>query len=108
MPNPTRFTWVDPTTNTDGTAITAGEVTGYEIGIRVTAGSVAGIYPIIATVPGATAASELLTALGTVLVPGSYAAAIRSSGPIASAWSAETTFTIVPPTPSAPTNFLAV
>jgi hypothetical protein len=107
MANPTTFSWTDPTTNTDGSPIAAGEITGYTIGIRNTAatGSVVGMYPITANVAGAAAASELVSALGTVLAPGSYAAAIQSAGPTPSAFSAEVAFTIAAPVPNPPTNF---
>ncbi|HXN95994.1 MAG TPA: hypothetical protein VN879_15930 [Candidatus Acidoferrales bacterium] len=103
----TQFTWTDPTTNTDGSPITAGEITGYSIGIRNTAaaGSVIGTYPIVANVSGAAAGSELLTALGTVLAPGSYAAAIQTVGPEVSPFSPEITFTIAAPVPNPPSNF---
>jgi hypothetical protein len=107
--NPTTFTWVDPTTNTDGSPLAAGEITGYTIGVRssTAAGSVAGTYPAMTVIASATAVSEAVSALSTVLVPGAYAAAIRSNGPVNSAWSTETAFTILPPTPSAPTAFTA-
>jgi len=110
MSNPVQFTWVDPTTNTDGSALTAGEVTGYTIGVRDTtaAGSAAGTYPMLTPITDAAATSEALSALTTLLVPGSYAAAIRVAGPVPSAWSVETTFAITPPTPNAPTAFTAV
>lgn len=106
MTNPVQFTWTDPTANVDGSPIVAGEITGYTLGLRVTTatGSVAGTYPISLSVTGATAASALLSAISPILVPGSYAAAIESVGPVNSAWSAEVTFTITPPTPSAPTG----
>jgi hypothetical protein len=105
--NPTQFTWTDPTTNTDGTPITAGEVTGYTLGIRSTtaSGSVAGTYPITAQVSGASATNELLSALGTVLKPDTYAAAIQTAGPVPSAFTNEVTFTIEPPQPNPPTSF---
>lgn len=107
MPNPTQFSWADATTNTDGTPLVAGEITGYNIGVRSTtaAGSVAGVYPMLTKVTDPAATKEALNALTPILVPGSYAAAIQSTGPIDSAWSTETTFSIVPPTPSSPTNF---
>lgn len=106
MTNPQVFTWIDPVTNVDGSAIVAGEITGYNLGLRVTtaSGSVAGTYPINVSVAGATAASELLSGISPVLVPGSYAAAIETVGPVNSAWSAEVAFTITPPTPAAPTG----
>jgi hypothetical protein len=105
--NPTLFSWTDPTENVDGSPIAAGEITGYLLGIRQTTapGSAVGTYPITAQVAGAAAASELLSALGTVLTAGSYAAAVRAVGPVNSSWSTEAAFTIVPPTPSPPTNF---
>lgn len=107
MSNPTKFSWTDPTTNVDGSPLAAGEITGYSIGVRLTtaAGSAVGVYPIVANVTGATAANELISALGTVLVPGSYAAAVQAVGPVDSPWSGEAVFTIVPPQPSAPTGF---
>lgn len=110
MSNPVAFSWQDPTTNTDGTPIAAGEITGYNIGVRSTTavGSVAGTYPIVTTVVGATAANELLSALSTVLKPDSYAAAIQTMGPTDSAFTAEITFMIVappPPVPNPPSGF---
>lgn len=102
--NPTKFTWTDPVTNVDGSPITPGEITGYDVGVRL-ASSAAGSYPIVTNVPGETAGSELLSALSTVLAPGTYSASIRASGPVPSAWANEVTFIIAPPQPSPPTNF---
>jgi hypothetical protein len=104
--NPTTFNWTDPTTNADGSAIVAGEITGYNLGLRVTtaAGSAAGTYTINVPVAGAAAASELLSAISPALAPGAYAAAIETVGPTDSAWSSEVAFTISPPTPSAPSG----
>jgi len=104
MANPTKFTWVDPTKNTDGTAVVAGEITGYSIGVRPASGT-AGTYPIITPISGATTTSEPLASLSTILTPGDYAAAIQSVGPVNSAWSSEITFTISPPIPTPPTSF---
>jgi hypothetical protein len=98
------FTWTDPTTNTDGSPITTGEITGYQIGVRPSTGS-AGTYPVTVAVSGPTTTSEALSAITPPLTPGSYAAAIRSVGPTDSAWSNEATFTIAAPVPSAPTGF---
>jgi hypothetical protein len=99
MANPTTFNWADPTTNTDGTTITAGEISGYTIGIRPSTGTV-GSYPTLVNVSGATAKNAALP----VLASGTYDAAIQSVGPINSAWSAEITFTIAA-TPGPPTSF---
>jgi hypothetical protein len=110
MTNPTTASWVDPTTNVDGSPIAAGEITGYTIGVRDTtvAGSTAGTYPFTATAP-ATATSELLSLITPVLPTGDVlAAAVQANTATTnSAWSAEATFTLSPPppTPNAPTNF---
>ncbi len=107
MGNPTGFSWVDPTTSTDGTPLAAGEVTGYTVGVRSAsaAGSVAGTYPITGSVAGVGSTGETIAALSALLKPDTYAAAVRADGPVASAWSAEQTFTIAPEQPSPPTGF---
>lgn len=106
-PSIAKFSWTDPTTNTDGSPIQSGELTGYAIGIRsaTATGSVVGTYTITAQVSGAAAANEALSAIGTVLKPDTYAAAIQSVGPINSAWSSEIEFTIAQPVPNPPTGF---
>jgi hypothetical protein len=111
MSTPKQFTWVDPTTNTDGTAITPGEITGYTIGIRSlsAAGSVAGTYPILVSVSSPTATTETLaqiaTTLGKPLAPDNYAAAIRALGLVSSDWTGEENFTVDPPKPNPPSGF---
>jgi len=96
--------WIPAIKNTDGSALQTGEITGYHLGVRPSSGTV-GTYPVLAPVVGATAVSEPLTALASVLVPGDYAAAVRSEGPTNSAWSAEFAFTIAQPVPNPPTGF---
>lgn len=109
MSNPTTATWSDPTTNTDGSPIAAGEITGYSLGIRV--GTLTpptgtpGVYTVNVPVAGAAAATELLSAISPILVPNNYVAAIEAVGPVDSAYSAEYAFVIAPPTPNAPPNF---
>lgn len=103
-PNTAAFAWTDPTSNTDGSPLQAGEVTGYTIGIRPASGT-AGTYPITANVPGADAVKEAVSAIGTMLQPGDYAAAIQSAGPVPSAWSSEIQFEIAQPQPNPPTDF---
>lgn len=107
MANPTGFTWVDPTLDTDGNPLAPGEVTGYSIGIRSTtaAGSVAGTYALTVPISSPTAVSEAFTQLGTVLAPGAYAAAIKTVGPVNSAYGPETTWTMAQPTPLPPSGF---
>lgn len=110
MTDPTKFTWIPATTNTDGTPITDGEITGYTLGIRSTtaAGSVAGTYPILAKINDPKATSETISAIGMVLKPDTYAAAIRSEGPEESAWTNEVIFPVSAPVPNPPLNFTAV
>jgi hypothetical protein len=105
MSNTKVFSWVNPTTNVDVTApFVASEITGYTVGVRpnsvaaIAAGSVPGVYPTL--VSGAAGPISV-----SALVPGLYAAAVRADGLVPSAWSAEALFTVVPPTPSAPTLF---
>jgi hypothetical protein len=100
MSNPTVFNWTDPTLNTDGGAISPGEITGYQVGVR--SGGSAGTYPSTGTIASPTAVSMPLTAISPPLVSGSYNAAIRSVGPTNSAWSPEIAFSItgVPQPPS--------
>jgi hypothetical protein len=102
MANPTTFTWVDPTLNTDGGPVTAGEITGYQIGVRQ--GGSAGTYPTTLSVASPTATSAPLSGISPPLVSGSYNAAIRSVGPTDSTWSAEASFTITG-VPNAPSGF---
>jgi hypothetical protein len=117
MSDPTKFVWTDPTTNTDGSPVAAGEITGYEIGVRDTtaAGSAAGTYPFGAKAPS-TATSELISLLTPALPKGVLlAAAVRANtagvdgnnNPVNSAWSTEATFTLTPPAPvpNPPTSF---
>ena len=106
-PNTAAFSWVDPTTNVDGSPIQPGEVTGYNVGVRsnTATGSVKGTYPVITNVAGATAAKEAVSALSSVLKPDTYAAAIQTAGQVNSLWSDEIFFTIAQPQPNPPTGF---
>jgi hypothetical protein len=107
-------TWTDATTDIDNNPIPAGEVTGYNIGIRdlAAAGSVAGTYPNTAAAPGASATSEALSLLfqsGAMVSGRSYAVAGQTLAPAPagpSAWSAEFQFTFQPiAQPNPPTGF---
>lgn len=119
MSDPTKFTWVDPTTNKDGSPVSDGEISGYEVGVRDTtaAGSAAGTYPFGAKAPN-TATTELISLLQPSLPTGVLlAAAVRANtaaldangNPINSDWSTEATFTLTPPAPvpNPPTGFTA-
>jgi hypothetical protein len=117
MPNPTLLKWTDPTTNVDGTPITPGEITAYELGVRDTtaAGSAPGTYPFGVKAPPS-AVSEPLSLLAPALPTGVLlAGAVRADtggldangNPVNSAWSSEVTFTLTPPAPvpNPPTGF---
>jgi len=71
MAPPTQVSWVDPTANVDGSPVSPGEITAYEVGARDTsaAGSQAGVYPYGIKAPP-TATSALLSALKPLLPTG--------------------------------------
>lgn len=85
------FSWEPPTQNLDNSAITGGEVTGYEVGIR-NSGS-AGTYPIILPVDGPFTSADLVANIQPPLSSGTYFAAVRTAGPTPGAWSTEGSFT---------------
>jgi hypothetical protein len=96
-----KVSWTDPTTNTDGSAVTSGEIAGYIVG----AGTSSGAYTSQANVTGPTATSVALSALSPVLTYGStYYLAVKSTGSAPGTWSNEIQFTVAQPTVSAPTN----
>jgi hypothetical protein len=113
--NPTEFDWTPASANTDATLpFVAGEVTGFVIGIRPVAGS-PGVYPITIAVNDPAATKETLSAAVAaglaVLKDGTYQSAIKSVGPVDSAWTSEvasdttvsgTDFAIVTPPPPVP------
>ena len=107
MANPSKFTWTDPTTNTDGSALGSGEVTGYLVGVRPASGT-AGTYPSTALAPP-TATSELVSAVApAITASGTYFAAIQtqSTSNGNSAWSSEINV-VFAAAPNPPTNFSA-
>lgn len=119
-PNPTfppistGFTWVIPTQNTDGSSIVPGELKGFQIGIRADGSGSPGTYTVTAAVSDPAATSEAISALGTVLAPGNYWAAIKAIGTSGvandSAYSQEIGFSIAAPpvpTPNPPSSFSA-
>jgi hypothetical protein len=114
--DPTKFTWVPPTTDTTGAPLALNAVTAYDIGVRqvsspagvATPGSVAGTYPVVTTVLGFASNTEPLNALAQALTPGNYAAAIRSNATVNSVWTPEITFAItaaIVPAPNPPSAF---
>ena len=103
MANPTTFNWAAPTKNTDGTNVVAGEITGYNVGIRPSSGS-PGTYTSTIAVSGATTLTAPLSAATPPILSGTFAAAVQSKGPSDSAFSAEITFTLSG-TPVPPTGF---
>lgn len=120
MTDVTKATWVDPTTNTDGSPIAPGEITSYTLGVRDTtaAGSAAGTYPFSVSAPP-NATSEPLDIIKPALPKGVLlAAAVRTDTagldaagkPISSVWTPEVTFTLPAPAPvpNQPTGFSVV
>lgn len=108
-PATSKFSWVAATTNTDGSPIVPGEVTGYSIGIRSAnaANSTKGVYPAVSAPTTGTGVTDAFSALNLVLKPDTYFAAVQSIGPLASGWSDEFEFVIAQPVPNAPTGFIA-
>lgn len=86
------FSWVPPTQNVDGSAITPGEITGYEVGLRT--GGSPGTYSLIMAVDGPFTSADLIANIQPPLTPGLYYGAVRSVGPINSAWGAEFDFIV--------------
>lgn len=110
MPTPKNFSWTVPTQNVDGSPIAAGEITGFQIGVRpASSPAVAqngGTYPINMPVDPATATSDPLSELNPPLTPGNYFCAIQTLSTTNgnSAWTNEFAFTVFPQ-PEAPSNF---
>jgi hypothetical protein len=109
-----KFGWALPTTNTDGTSLAPGEITGFQVGIRHAtdakpAGNPTDVYPIMMPVDPVTATTDPLSESPTPLLPGAYFFSVQSlsvtngSGP----WAPETAFTLVAP-PSPPSNLSIV
>lgn len=101
-PATAKASWSDPTTNTDGTPITAGEITGYQLGAGLSTGS----YTILTSVTGPSATTVAISAITPMLAANTYFAAVRAVTATGnSGWSNEFEFTIAPPIPSNPTSF---
>lgn len=102
-----KVSWTLPTTNSDGSPLTTGEVTGFIVGLRSlsSTGSAAGTYPIQSPVTAPDAFTEALSAITANLKSDDYAVAVQTesaNGP--STWSAEVLFTGVLPVPNPPTD----
>lgn len=87
------FSWVPPTQNSDGSAITPGEITGYEIGVRPSTGT-PGVYSVILDTDGPFTSADLIANISPALTSGTYYAAVRSVGSVTSPWSSELLFTV--------------
>lgn len=101
-----RITWTDPPLNTDGSAVSAGEITGFNVGFRAVnaAGSTPGQYPITAGEAPSSTSAPLSGVQG--LIPGTeYAAAVQAATANGvSAWSTpEFLFITAMPIPNPPT-----
>lgn len=104
MSNPTHISWIPPATNADGSAITPGEITGYQIGVRSTSGAQY-VYPYSGSA-GATDTSFPLASLSPPLPPGTYVATVLTSDAAGnSIWATESApFTISEAIASPPTG----
>ena len=74
MSNPTKISWTPPTTNVDGSAIPPGEITGFQIGVRLSTGQQY-VYPYSGSAP-ASATSIPLSSITPALPPGTYVATV--------------------------------
>jgi hypothetical protein len=102
--NSTKISWTDPTLNTDGTAIAAGEITSFAVGVRLATGTL-GTYAYTASAP-ASAVSELLTLLAPILPTGVSLVAgvqVQSTANGNSGWTESSPFTLLA-TPNPVTN----
>lgn len=86
------FLWEPPTQNVDGSPITPGQITGYEVGLRQ--GGSPGTYPIILEIDGPFTAADLVANVQPPLPSGLYIGNVRSIGPINSAWGLEFSFAV--------------
>lgn len=86
------FFWTPPTQNIDGSALTPGEVTGYEVGLRT--GGSPGTYSIILAVDGPFTSADLIANIQPPLSPGTYFVAVRTAGSVSGQWSTESVFTV--------------
>jgi hypothetical protein len=102
--NPTTVSWVDPTTNVDGTPLASGEITGYKVGVRE--GGTAGTYTSFASVPAGSTSCALSALSPALPASGSFEVAVQAESTTNgnSAWSAEASFTLVVSPPNPPTS----
>jgi hypothetical protein len=97
--------WKAPTTNTDGSPIPPGELTGYIVGLRslTAANTSIGVYPILSPKVDATVLQDAFTSIAANLKQDDYATAVKATSVNGdSAWSAEVLFTGVLPIPNPP------
>ncbi len=105
MANPSQIKWTVPTQHTDGTPLSAGEITSYNVGVRLASGT-AGTYAYTATA-SASATSELISQLsptpptGVPIVAGVQA--VAAQGNSAYAESSPVTLLALPNPPTAVT-----
>ena len=109
------ISWIDPNTDVNGNLLTAGELTGVQVGIRdlAAAGSVAGTYPNSVSVNATTVqeAASLLFQSGGLVAGHEYAIAARSlaaTPPGPGPWSTEYQFQFAPLAPPAAPTGLAI
>lgn len=111
MTNPTNAVFSPPTSNTDGSAITPGEIVKYTLAVGLKVASGTQTFPTtfddVDVTPNVDGTIHVpLASLGN-LVPGTYAAVVKAitAGGVASAPSTQANFVIAPViiTPNPPT-----
>lgn len=102
-------TWTDPTQNTDNSPITAGEVTGYLVGIRPASGT-PGTYPTTVAAPASATSVSIAAALaalpsaGTATVAG-YFSSVQTQSANNSVWDVNEVGFSLSKTPNPPSGF---
>lgn len=100
-----------PTTNQDGSAIPAGEITKYQLGIGTTSGNYTTIIDDVDFTPDTATGKQIIpkSALSALQAGVPYFAAVRAvSVGGASPWSMEVQFIIALPIPSPPVGLQVV
>lgn len=100
------FTFDAPTANVDGSPVATGEIAKYQLGVGLTTGNYTTILDDVDLTPDSAGKQIIPTSAIKSLAFGAYFAAVRAvtSAGNQSAWSTETQFALVAPTPNPPTG----
>lgn len=102
----TKIQWVAPTSRVDGSAYSAAQHAGYELGVSDPANTTEGFAPFV-SVPAAYNATEWPLDNLNIGEPDTYEVALRTvdTSGLTSAWSSPIVFTAEIASPNAPTGF---